>query len=99
MSRKSLNARIAKADLRFYPEVMASQIELTLQMDRGSALFKIPASEEKMLSIYENFQSDSLNDLQGKYCRAVMDEDTGRVMSIMNIIHDECTEITEDPVV
>lgn len=96
---KDVNARIANANVRVYPEAMAMQIELMLQMERGQALFRVPATADKMLDIYQVFNADSIESLRGRFCRVVMDDETGNIHAIKNILYDDFNEICEEPVV
>ena len=95
---KNYNAVITKADVRFFPELSISQIELTLRYQMGNALFRVPMNEYSMFDILNLFSKDSIYDLNGQYCRMSMDETTGRVSSIMNIIYDEMGVIQDNPV-
>ena len=95
---KNYNAVITKADVRFFPELSISQIELTLKYQMGNALFRVPMNEYSMFDILNLFSKDSFYDLNGQYCRMSMDENTGRVDSIMNIIYDEMGAIQDNPV-
>ena len=95
---KNYNAVITKADVRFFPELSISQIELTLRYQMGNALFRVPMNEYSMFDILNLFRKDSIYDLNGQYCRMSMDENTGRVDSIMNIIYDEMGAIQDSPV-
>ena len=95
---KNYNAVITKADVRFFPELSISQIELTLKYQMGNALFRVPMNEYSMFDILNLFSKDSIYDLNGQYCRMSMDDTTGRVSSIMNIIYDEMGAIQDNPV-
>ena len=95
---KNYNAVITKADVRFFPELSISQIELTLRYQMGDALFRVPMNECSMFDILNLFSKDSIYDLNGQYCRMSMDENSGRVDSIMNIIYDEMGAIQDNPV-
>ena len=95
---KNYNAVITKADVRFFPELSISQIELTLRYQMGDALFRVPMNEYSMFDILNLFSKDSIYDLNGQYCRMSMDENSGRVDSIMNIIYDEMGAIQDNPV-
>ena len=95
---KNYNAVITKADVRFFPELSISQIELTLRYQMGNALFRVPMNEYSMFGILNLFRKDSIYDLNGQYCRMSMDENSGRVDSIMNIIYDEMGAIQDSPV-
>lgn len=95
---KNYNAVIAKADVHFFPELSSSQIELTLRYQMGNALFRVPMNEDSMYGILKLFRKDSIYDLNGQYCRMSMDETTGQVDSIMNIIYDEMGAIQDNPV-
>ena len=95
---KNYNAVITEADVRFFPELSISQIELTLRYQMGNALFRVPMNEDSMFGILNLFRKDSIYDLNGQYCRMSMDENTGRVDSIMNIIYDEMGAIQDNPV-
>ena len=95
---KSVNAVITKADVHFIPELDTNQIELTMHYDKGNVLFRMPMSNDSMYSIINVFQKDSICDLKGQYCRLLMDEFTGRVDSIRNILYDEWGELQDNPV-
>ena len=51
-----------------------------------------------MFDILNLFRRASIYDLNGQYCLMSMDETTGRVDSIMNIIYDEMGAIQDNPV-
>ncbi len=95
---KDFNAVVAKADVHFFPELSTSQIELTLRYQRGNVLFRVPMNEDSMYRILSLFNKDSIYELNGQYCRMVMDEGTGRVDSIRNIIYDEMGDLQDNPV-
>ena len=95
---KNSNAVITKADVRFFPDLSIRQTELTLRYQMGNALFRVPMNEDSMFGILNLFRKDSIYDLNGQYCRMSMDENTGRVDSIMNIIYDEMGAIQDNPV-
>ena len=95
---KDMNAVIAKADVRFFPELAASQIELTLHHQMGDSLFRMPMSDTSMYGILNLFRKDSICDLNGQYCRMLIDDSTGRVESIRNIVYDEMGELVDDPI-
>ena len=94
----NINAMITNADVRFFPELDRSQIELTLQYDRAEALLRVPMDSQSMYSIFNLFSKDSVNELKGQYCRMLMDEKTGRVDSIRNIMYDNLGELQDNPV-
>lgn len=96
---KSWNAVVSKADVRFYPEVMASQIELVIQHERGNSLFRIPETNDARMGMYRIFNTGSMDDLKGRYCRASIDEYTGEVVSLKNIIYDGINELQNDPII
>jgi len=96
---KSFNAIVAHADVRFFPELSTSQIELTLRYQRGTVLFRAPMSVDSMLKILSIFNKDRIYDLNGQYCRMSLDEETGRIDSIGNIMYDELGELQDNPVV
>lgn len=91
-----LNATISRADIRFYPEAMLNQIELLLQFERGGALFLMQDTSDNMLGLYHLFNTESINELPGKFCRAVFDEH-GNLQSIKNIVYDDNCELYNDP--
>lgn len=84
---KTINALISKSDINFYPEEMVNKIELKLSVDNGSFILKAPATSDNMLEIYNIFNTLSINELKGKYCRVFMD-DNGNVDYIKNIVFD-----------
>ena len=92
------NAVISKADVRFYPELCANQIELTLQSGRGESLFRIPMDSDSMYEILNTFGKDSVMALQGVYCRAVIDDATCAVRGIRDIVYDSFGEIEDNPI-
>lgn len=96
---KDVNARIENANVRIYPDVMEMQIELMLQMERGKALFRLPATPDSMLDIYQVMKTDNLEGLRGMYCRVSMDDETGSIRSIKNIMFDDFREIADEPVI
>lgn len=96
---RMVNGRISKADVRVYPEIMQTQIELLIQMQCGTSLFKLPATADAMARLYNLFSSECVGDLTGKYCRAGIDE-LGKVRFIQDLIYDyDNTLITEEAVV
>ena len=95
---KNVNAVISKADVHFFPELDTNQIELTLKYDKGTALLRVPMNNDSMYAILNVFNKSSILDLNGEYCRMFMDERTGRVESIKNIIYDECGELVDNPI-
>lgn len=95
---KKVNAVVTKADVRFFPELDKSQIELRLQYDMGNALLRAPMNSKSLYSILNVFGKDSVDELNGQYCRVLMDEQTGRVDSVMNIIYDDLGELQDNPV-
>ena len=95
---KNVNAVISKADVHFIPELDANQIELTLKYDRGDTLFRMPLNNDSMYSILNVFHKDSIADLNGMYCRVLMDENTGRVDSVRNILYDDFGELQDNPI-
>lgn len=95
---KNVNAVISKADVHFFPELSINQIELTLNYERGNALFRMPLNNDSMYSILNVFHKDSIAELNGMYCRVLLDESTGRVDSIRNIIYDDMGELQDSPV-
>lgn len=96
---KMVNGRISKADVRVYPEIMQTQIELLIQMQCGTSLFKLPATADAMAQLYNLFSSECVGDLAGKYCRVGIDE-LGKVRFIQDLIYDyDNTLITEEAVV
>lgn len=95
---KKVNAVVTKADVRFFPELDKSQIELRLQYDMGNALLRAPMNSASLYSILNVFGKDSVDELNGQYCRVLMDEQTGRVDSVMNIIYDDLGELQDNPV-
>ncbi len=99
MSKSAYNALIVRQNLRLYPDVMQNQIELTVQHQRGQSLLRMPATPESMLELYRIFRADSLEDLHGQFCRIVVDDGTGRIDSMKNIIYDDYGELSDDPVV
>lgn len=96
---KTVNAIVSKSDVHFYPELSASQIELTLSHNKGKAVLRIPMDSDSMYGILNIFNKDSVYDLNGQYCRLCFDNSTGRVNHIKNILHDECGSIVNNPIV
>ena len=95
---KVVNGRIGKADVRVYPELMQMQIELLIQMQSGETLFRLPANADEMTRLYQVFQSDSIFDLNGKYCRVGLD-DSGHAQFIQDLIYDyESSVIQDNPI-
>jgi len=96
---KSMNAIISKADVHFYPDLSLSQIELTLRLDKGNAVFRAPMDSDSMFKVLNVFNKNSIHDLTGEYCRVLIDEETGRVDCLKNIVFDEFGEFQNDPMV
>lgn len=96
---KIFNAVVKKADMRFYPEVMQNQIELVLQFERGNAFFRSPATSDRMLGMYRMFNTGSIGEMNGKYCRVAIDENTGVVDSIGDILYENENRLENDPIV
>lgn len=94
---KTVNAVVSKADVHFYPELSASQIELILSHDGGKSILRVPMDNNSMYDILNVFNKDSIYDLNGQYCRLFLDS-TGRVDNIKNILHDECGSIENNPI-
>ena len=84
---RMVNGRISKADVRVYPEVMQMQIELILQMQCGTSLFRLPATADAMTQLYSLFSAECISDLTGKYCRVGIDE-LGKARFIQDLIYD-----------
>jgi len=95
---KDVNAIITNADVHFFPELDANQIELTLQFNKGNGLLRVPMCNDSMYSIYNLFNKNSIKELNGQYCRVIMDELTGRIDGIKNIIYDDRGELQDNPV-
>ena len=94
-----VNGRIWKADVRVYPELMQMQIELMIQMQSGDTLFRVPANADVMTHFYQVFSTDSINELNGKFCRVALD-DFGNVQYIQDLIYDyESSIIQNNPIV
>ena len=96
---KTENGMIYNADVHFYPEMAAKQIEIAIAMERGNAMLRVPDTDDTMINLYRVFGTDSINALKGQYCRVMMDEMTGRIDSIKNIIYDKGCEIQDNPVI
>ena len=96
---KQVNAMVSNANVRFYPEVTAMQIEMALQMERGNVMVRVPATTEEMFKMYKIFGTDNINALPGQYCRVMMDDITGRVDSIKNILYDDDCIIYDNPAI
>ena len=96
---KHVNAMITKADVRFYPDVSTSQLELTLTLDKGTALFRAPMDSDTMFRILSIFNKDSVSELNGQYCRVLFNDDENRIEGIMNIVFDEFGELQNDPAI
>lgn len=94
-----VNAVISNADVRFLPDMPVNQIELKLHYAGGDAMLRIPMDDKSMYSILNVFNKDSVGGLKGEYCRMLMDETTGRVDSIRNILYDDFGEIQDNPIV
>jgi hypothetical protein len=86
---KIFNMRIYKSDLRFYPDEMKNKIELTLAGDNDLILnFTTSNDANNMIKFYNIFNIFSINELQGKYCRAYYNEETKQVDYIKDIVYD-----------
>ena len=96
---KSVNAIVSKADVHFYPDLSLSQIEITLQFDKGSALLRAPMDADSMFDILNVFNKDNIHDLTGECCRVFMDDETGRIDSIRHIVFDGFGELKDNPLV
>ena len=96
---KQVNAVVSNANVRFYPEVTAMQIEMTLQMERGNAMIRVPVTTDEMFKMYKIFGTDNINALSGQYCRVTVDDLTGRIESIKNIIYDDGCVIYDNPII
>lgn len=96
---KMFNAIVKKADMRFYPEVMQNQIELMLQFERGNVFFRSPATSDRMLGMYRLFNTGSIGEMAGRYCRVCIDENTGIVDSIGDILYENGNKLENDPIV
>lgn len=94
-----MNAMVTGANVCFYPEVTEKQIELAIQMERGNALVRMPDDLESWQRIRDVFDASSINELYGHYCRVEMDESTGRIDSVRNILYDGRLEIQDNPVI
>ena len=96
---KTVNGRINKADVRVYPEIMKAQIELLIEMQCGSSLFKLPATADAMTQLHNLFSCECIGDITGKYCRVGIDE-LGNAMFIQDLIYDyDNSLIAEDAIV
>ena len=96
---KIVNGRIWKADVRVYPELMQMQIELLIQMQSGNTLFRVPANADTMTHFYQLFNADSINELNGKFCRVAID-DFGNAQYIQDLIYDyDSSIIQNNPIV
>ena len=94
-----MNAIVSGADRRFYPEIMASQVELVLQHERGKSLFRVQETRENSMDMYRIFQTGSLNEMNGRPCRIEVDDCTGEIMSIRNLIYDNVKPVENEPIV
>lgn len=68
---------------------MKNFIELNVIYDKGNSFLKIDASSENMIKIYNIFNTFSINELKGKYCRIIFNEKTNEIDCIKDIIYDE----------
>ena len=96
---KSWNAVVSGADARFYPEIMANQVELTLQYERGRVLFRMADTLDNRLGMYRIFNTGSLSEMNGKCCRLELDDCTGEAMAIRNLIYDAVKPMANDPII
>lgn len=94
----NVNAIIQNADVHFLPELDVNQIELTIAYEQGKAMLRLPMNTDSMCGLMRVFNRDSLSELKGEYCRLLMDEMTGRVASVKNIMYDSCGELYDNPV-
>ena len=95
---KNVNAIVTRAEVHFFPDILASQIELTLESEKGKFLFCARIDDDVMCKIVTIFNKDIIGELQGEYCRLFYDEDTGMPSSIRNIVYDSFGELQSNPV-